>query len=151
MAVERFTRHEFELALPEARLVGYYGRELVYEVPTMHPRVVIRIHSSINVRTGRADETGENSIRMYLFHLDCDRSLGKGDGTEYTARVSGWERRLREKLAALQGRVRVCQTCNGPAVVRTVKKAGPNKGRGFWVCLDKCCWGGWADEQAGVL
>ncbi len=145
MAVELFTRQEFERALPGARLVGCHGHEYVYAVGTSHPRVSIRVHSSVNVRTGRADGTGENSIRMYLYLEDAGRSLGK-DGTEYTTRVKGWQARLGDKIAALRARVRKCPECGGVGIVRAVRKEGPNRGRRFWSCVDRGCWGGWVEK-----
>lgn len=109
MATERFTKEEFEKALPEHREtgaalwrpLGLVQGEYSYEVsvPNTNKRIVIR--SSVK-GNGRAASTGQDSIRHWVeyWYKDQWRPLSKGRKA-YTTRVPGWAERMRETLRKL--------------------------------------------------
>lgn len=150
MLIDRFSKSEFESALPADLWAsrGISGREFVYAVPVLGSRLndgelEIRIHSSVNVHSNVADGTGKNSIRIYLFSPKFDVSLGKAYG-KYITRIPGWQWRMLEQLRKLYGRgqeSRRC-ACGELSAVYTAKTA-KNKGRKFYKCIACGEWGGW--------
>ena len=158
MPIERFSQTKFESALPRDKAEnplwerrGIVGHEYTYSVPIINGTVKrgeleIRIHSSVSQRTGLADGTGENSIRLYLFSPKYNKSLGKTE-SRWITRIPGWQERLIKQLRELykrglkSSRCRKCGELQGVFTAKTAK----NKGRQFRVCLDDECkkWGGW--------
>jgi hypothetical protein len=118
MAIERFSREQFEAALPVRESTGdalWYSlgvvhREYTYAVcPSKYARIIVR--SSITW-DGVAEAVGQNSIRMYL--EAAVPVLARDKTTEvtswqpvqagpdaYTTRQKGWEERLRDKLRVM--------------------------------------------------
>lgn len=154
MGIDRFTKEEFEAALPkdhagnslwEPYTESLYSSELEYVLPVRRKDrdyIRIRVRSSIDPKDGIAKMTGKDSIRIWLEGGDQGedyvifRSLGKLK-QRYITRVSGWEHRLTEKLRELYvlgAKVKRCPVCGEWKVLRNVKKAGKNKGRVFAVC-----------------
>ncbi len=148
MAVDVFTRAEFEAALPKNKLTkdplwtysGIVDGEYTYFLPVGNPfqrTLGICIRSSVRGYGGDAVSaaSGEDSIRCWL-------SLG---GTpymnkikKYVTRVKGWEGRLTELLRLLYrlgNALRPCPTCGMLRKAFMVKKEGPNKGRFFQNCV----------------
>ena len=158
MPIEQFSKEQFETALPKDkngillwRYAGVVGHEHVYSIFITNGTVglgelEIRVHSSVNRHTGYADDTGENSIRLYLYSPKYNRSLGKTE-SRWITRVSGWDKRMIQQLRELysrglkSSRCRKCGELQGVFTAKTAK----NKGRQFRVCLDDECkkWGGW--------
>lgn len=154
MGIDRFTKEEFEAALPkdsgnrplwEAHTESIYSSELEYVIPVHRADgdfIRIRIRSSVDPTSGIAKDTGKDSIRIWLEGGDQGenyvifRSLGKPK-QRYITRVSGWQERLTEKLRELYvlgKKVNRCPVCREWKVLRNVKKEGGNKGRVFSVC-----------------
>jgi hypothetical protein len=106
--------------------------EIIYRFPTIYPNVHIRCHSTLIIGLNRADECGENSIRLYIMPDKLPPSKTKD---AYTNRKPGWDERLRGKLKELQGRIRGCSkpNCWRGAVIYT-SKGEKNKGRKFVKC-----------------
>jgi len=143
MTIERFTRAEFEAALPDHKDTGkpcwlyggVQGGEHVYLIPVKdHVNVMIR--SSVH-ENGVAAETGKDSIRAWLVDGHA-KPLGSKIQS-YVTRLPGWRQRLTKVLRELFGRgrtIRPCPTCDRPMGVFEVKKEGQNKGRLFMKCWD---------------
>jgi len=148
MAIDKFDIGRFEGALPTHNQTGqklwqYTGMdkgERVYVIPAGEfSRVVIR--SSID-ETGYAADTGKDSIRLWLqIKVNGDwKGIKKLD--TYTTRVSGWEKRMVDKMRELYGlgikvkrEVNGCDQCNSEKViVWFVKKEGPNFNRPMAKC-----------------
>jgi len=160
MAVERFSCADFEDALPRDKEGNSLweqretvGHEYTYAVPIINGTVLsgeleIRVHSSVNQRTGWSDGTGENSIRLYLYSPKYKKSLGKTE-SRWITRVSGWDKRMIKQLRELyarglkSSRCRKCGELQGVFTAKTSK----NKGRQFHICLNDDCkeWGGWIE------
>ena len=158
MAVERFSRADFEDALPRDKKGKNLwerretiGHEYTYAVPIINGTVKsgeleIRVHSSVSEWTGYADSLGENSIRLYLYSPKYKKSLGKTE-SRWITRVSGWDKRMIDQLRVLyarglkSSRCKKCGELQGAFTAKTAK----NKGRQFRVCLNDDCkeWGGW--------
>lgn len=104
MAIVRFTKEQFESALPNGvfKSEGIKFDEYTYtwEFSTRPIRMVVR--SSVD-STGYARLSGEDSIRVYLEQkvLGVWRPLGK-DKALWITRVPGWEARLTKTLKTLR-------------------------------------------------
>ena len=108
MAIEQFTKSQFEQALPKVAWTHVFTQgEWVYYIPVFrqtskdnvptNKRIVVR--SSVG-RDGYAAGTGSDSIRHWVEYQSKGRwwPLTK-DTKNYTTRVAGWEERL---IAALR-------------------------------------------------
>lgn len=142
MAIDRFTKQQFEAALPvrkETKEKLWYSRGLVageYEYGVrVSDGVHILIRSSVRA-DGLAGDTGEDSIRCFL--TDDTGSAISNKLSAYVTRVPGWADRLKGQLRQLwaMGRqvAKPCEACGKRRQVFVVKKAGPNKGRKFLRC-----------------
>lgn len=165
MPIDRFTKQRFEAALPLSKKtgeplwksLGFYDGEWSYFVPVGKVgRILIR--SSVG-DSGLADDTGEDSIRLWgqIRVIDADgrtvdwRSLPKVDA--YTTRVNGWEHRMLEKLRTLWDEVSKykspipsCPTCNNRQG-SWITKAGPNIGRPATKCYTCGTGFAWLDKE----
>lgn len=156
--IDRFSKEEFEQALPKEgnrqfwEYIGTCGHEYIYAIPVGSKKLrpddlQIRIHSSVNVATNIADDTGQNSIRCYLYSPKYDRPIGNSE-CDWVTRVSGWEGRMLKLLRLLYKRAlqsKRCPKCSG-FMVWFKAKTKKNKGRIFYKCQNPACaiWGGWA-------
>lgn len=111
MPIERFTKEQFEAALPLNTATGdplwTYGGfdkgEHIYylDVIATNKRLVIR--SSVD-RSGRAAETGADSIRLWIeYYYDKSGRWHplKKHQTRWTTREPGWAERMTDKLREL--------------------------------------------------
>lgn len=144
MTIVRFSKEEFELALPtNYHKAGLEQGEYTYTVPAgEYARVMVR--SSVS-QSGLARDTGEDSIRLWLEAADQKGiwvSLKNSeDLSTYTTRTLGWERRMGEKIGSLQleGRrlvqpIPICQDCGVAKRLYFTRKPGKNMGRPFAKC-----------------
>lgn len=149
MAVESFSKAEFEVALPMKRdgsgPAWVYGGlslgEHVYFLPLGSAEkplpAQILIRSSVD-QTGWSRATGEDSIRVYV----VDRNGKPLSGKEYrwTTRLPGWQQRMTDLIrfmAEMAVKIGSCPKCKTSLTrLNKVKKAGPNKGRWFLSCWD---------------
>jgi len=150
MTTERFTKKQFEDVLAEfckdheAAVIAerFTFEEYRYQMEISKisradgesNAVLIEIASSVG-RDGLADETGDNSIRLYLTDSG---GLPVGNKLQrWVTRVPGWEKRLTETLSKLYDigkMIRYCDKCGSLKKIFIVKKDGPNKGRLFMRC-----------------
>jgi len=141
MAIDRFTKEQFEAALPVRKDTGArlwelasQDREFVYR---MHigGDVYILIRSSVQM-DGFAADTACDSIRCWLGHIDGSPLGNKLQA--YVTRVKGWDVRLVDLLKRLwilgKKIVDPCTRCNVQKNVFLCKKEGANKGRHFVKC-----------------
>ena len=115
--IDVFGRDEFEQALPDGlwEYAGVDKGEHIYTISVFFPkngnrsesiqtnkRIIIR--SSIDVRTGKSGDVGQDSIRHWIEYSYKGKwfALGKGS-KEWTTRVPGWEKRLVSALRELYG------------------------------------------------
>ncbi len=143
MATERFTKAEFEAALPTNKNtgddlwtpVGLEENEYAYLLPVKQG-VAIKIRSSVR-SDGYAAGTGADSIRAWLVGGKL-QPLGS-KVISYTTRVTGWQDRMSNVLRELWKRgtqIENCPQCGRPMGIYQVKKDGPNKGRLFMKCWE---------------
>jgi len=150
MSTERFTVAEFEEVLNKAcqgdededytlelRKRGIQAGEYRYQIVahnTGHGLVFVEIASSIGP-SGIADDTGENSIRLWLTGED---GMPMGNKiSRWVTRVKNWQDRLfdqLDRLISMAQAIRWCDKCLSLEKVFIVKKEGPNKGRLFIKC-----------------
>lgn len=142
MPIDRFTKEEFEAALPvhqESGQVlwscrGCVGGEFVYDVSTAIPELVIRVRSSVGP-DGMAADSGEDSIRVWLCHTD---GTPWGSKTQrWVTRMPGWADRLKTLLreqykVVLLIKRHKCPTCGWPKLFKC--KTEKNMGRLFIAC-----------------
>lgn len=113
MSTERFSRQQFEAALPTDKNTneplwiynGFDRGEETYVVPIKNgsvKRVAILIRSSIKA-DGYAADTGEDSIRMWLVNSETEKPLAKKLDA-YTKRTPDWDKRMVEKIRKLYKR-----------------------------------------------
>ncbi len=141
MATERFTREQFEAALPVHKVsgvplwtaVGLQDGEYTYLV-SITPLVSIKIRSSVD-HTGFAATTGEDSIRLWLVDPKTAKPMGS-KLSKFVTRVHGWDRRLVAQLRELwqYGKAIAPCSCGVATRVFKVKAEGPNKGRFYVAC-----------------
>lgn len=145
MSIDRFTKAEFEAALPVIadghprageklwRETGLVENEFTYE---MEVSATGRIFIRSSVRPdGLAAETGADSIRCWLARPD-GTPLGNKIQS-HISRVTGWQGRMKEILRELWKRHVVagdCPRCGQAMGIWKVKKSGPNTGRLFAKC-----------------
>jgi hypothetical protein len=144
MAVETFSKVEFESALPKQanwQCLGLHKGEYCYLV-TITDDIFIYIRSSID-GSGYSADTGEDSIRAYLVDKDC-KPLGNKT-QRWIQRILGWETRLSDMLRKLWNRAYqagYCDKCNVPKVVNKVKdRKSKYYGKLFAICRQ--CNDGW--------
>ena len=157
MAVEIFTREQFDKALTEAWQIitgepttdivrlGIVGGEYVYRVIVSNEAgIAIDVRSSVGP-DGASAGTGEDSIRLVVRYSDGTGWRVRGKGPDaYTTRVKGWEQRLSLKLAGLYDALTpIRQRVPKGGQLCTVQKDGPNKGR-YFVRVDGA-FSGWLD------
>lgn len=146
MTTERFTKEEFEEVLLSATeedaleiiergfVLGEWRYQIVANDLGKHGKVYVEIASSIG-RDGKADPTGQNSIRLWLTD---EKGAPRGSKvSRWVTRVAGWNRRLTDQLDRLIGMaqaIRFCEKCNTVEKIFIVKKDGPNHGRLFLKC-----------------
>jgi hypothetical protein len=154
--IDRFTKQQFEDALPKHKAtgkplwksLGLEGGEYAYTLE-IKPGVEIRVRSSVR-SDGQAALVAEDSIRIWLAGPDGS-SLGSKDQRHIT-RVNGWQSRLTDGLRRLWLRgkeLTPCPVCNSHTLAMKVVKEGPNKGRFFQMCANEKCehrWVKWLDE-----
>lgn len=141
---ERFTKGEFEEALPKHKVTGEelwqelgdISGEYCYLLP-VRAHVAMMIRSSVTTLEGVAAGTALNSIRVWLVDAETLEPLGHKMYKNYTTRVPGWEARLNDLLRDLWPlalRLAKPCRCGGKLSIFKVKKDGPNKGRPFLTC-----------------
>lgn len=150
MAIDRFSRQEFEEALADilnskgnsipVEALGLVQNEYTYWLG-VSPFALIEIRSSVD-GSGIAADTGKDSIRLIIRAQDSNgnfHAIGKGPDS-YTTRIPGWKARLAEKLRYTWGRAakikRMPDQC--PKCSRTLRtflsRSGKNPGRPFASC-----------------
>lgn len=153
MAIDRFTREQFEAVLPVSKKasiapmipapivtklwtpLGLQDGEYTYKLPVTNTPFAIIIRSSVD-STGVAGKAGEDSIRCWIV-LSADGRPWGSKLAKYVTRVPGWQERL---LATLRGlwkmclAIERCPNCKEWMKVFKVKKKGPNRGRVFIKC-----------------
>ena len=143
MAIDKFSKLEFEIALPHHKEtgkplcteLGLINGEFCYALP-IDDATGVMIRSSIDA-SGFAADTGEDSIRLWVCDVNGKPLMGKEQA--YTTRVKGWDKRLTKQLRELWKLghyVRVRPACNVERPkLRTCKKGKPeNIGKRFAVC-----------------
>lgn len=153
MAVEIFTKEQFEAALPMRKdgtgkaweYAGSCGGEHTYILPLPNG-LGVKIHSSVGMN-GLSGDTGENSIRIYLIDLETNKPAGSKI-SKWTTRVAGWQNRMMDEVRALARlgiKVSKCPVCGKNKKVFKVSKVGPNCGRLFITCDTECNQFEWID------
>src|SRR5574340_137725 len=96
MTTEKFSLNEFVESLPDkAEHLGLISGEHCFRIKVADDRFIL-IRSSIGFDE-LARDTGSDSIRLIL--VDSDNTPAGSKIGEYTTRVSGWQKRMSEKIA----------------------------------------------------
>jgi hypothetical protein len=148
MAIDHFTREQFEAALPPNlyQCMGVVNGEWTYFMSvTRNLANLSTVSISIRSSVGPDDQSaavGEDSIRLWLIDMSGKPVAGKL--TKYITRVKGWEKRMVTQLRTLYKiglSLKPCPTCGELRHAFTAGKgkdsmAKPeNVGRLF----QKCC------------
>lgn len=140
--IQRFTRAEFEAALPKIKntsqplwsLIGLIDGEHCYAVP-VRPGVIIFVRSSIR-SDGLAADVAADSIRCWLASGPDGKALSSKNA-RWITRVNGWEARLTSTLRVLWrlgSKLEICPTC-GDMMHALKSKSEANTGRWYRKCL----------------
>jgi ssDNA-binding Zn-finger/Zn-ribbon topoisomerase 1 len=127
--IDRFTKREFEDALPKDKDSGEnlweYFRfdkgEHTYIVP-VNENVAVMIRSSVNM-DGVAAESGADSIRLYLMDVESEQPLAKKVDA-WTQRTVGWQDRMIDKIRTLYKKGLQMVTCPKCGKGRMVERDG---------------------------
>lgn len=142
--IDRFTREQFEAALPKTVEVAHLGLqkgEYSYLLPVTGTPFGIMVRSSVD-STGVTRAVGKDSIRCWIVRVD---GVWKGHPwgsklSQYVTRVAGWQERMLHTLRELWKMclaIERCPMCGEWMKVFRVKKEGLNKGRTFIKCVGK--------------
>lgn len=111
---ERFTKEQFEAALPKNSKTGaplfvhdgYVGQETYRWTFAHYPRLSILVLSTIDQHTGMARPTDKDSIRVLLQYRttvsDAWGNVALGRRSCYITRQPGWANRLQEMIKMLR-------------------------------------------------
>ena len=139
MTIERFTRFEFERVLDKI-----FGRDS-WETAATYGEIKyagwigggkkVQVMSSINPITEIADDTGENSIRVWVTDNKKQPLMPKIN--HWTTRLPGWQERLESQVQLLKNtaeKLEWCKVCNDFEHLWKVKKHNENRGKLFARC-----------------
>lgn len=106
--VERFSKEQFEAALPFCKTtgvplwlpLGLIDGEYSYTIPVTDTNKRIIIRSSIGP-SGIAADTGEDSIRLWVEYHYKDRWYPLAKRSRWVTRIPNWEGRITDKLREL--------------------------------------------------
>lgn len=108
MSFVTIKRHEFEEALSEMPFEYmditdqlHRVREVVYQLSTDKPSQVIRIYSSIDVRTNQTRDIGNDAIRIVPFNLTNNKPTGKTKRVNRTEGATTVYQRIRKRIDAI--------------------------------------------------
>lgn len=147
--IERFTKEQFEAALPKSGRFPIIPLEIVngeYCWKMIVGEVGIIIRSSIDSSRISA-RTGEDSIRVYLVDKQ-GRPLGSKI-TKWTTRKPGWQERLADLLRQFVKMILASGADKGGVTIFKCKKEGANKGRFFYKVGES--FGGWITNSKGEI
>ena len=145
MAIDHFTKEQFEAALPNHKVTGQplwqeaglQSGEWCYKLPVTD-RIYILIRSSVH-QAGYSADTGMDSIRFWP--IDEFTELPAGSKTlRWVDRKPNWQERLTSNLRLLYGLIKQagnCPTCGEPMYVYKAKQ-GKRKGDFFAKCSIGC-------------
>jgi len=147
MAIDTFTKAEFEKALPVRTdngqptwtSLGLFEGEFSYLVPVT-AGAAIMIRSSIG-ESGVSAGTGKNSIRLWLVDPITYKPVGSKLNA-FTNRTPGWQTRVTEQMRSLWRLAKLVKpcSCGGTVGIYRVKKTtSPLKGRIFVGCSNFGC------------
>ena len=145
MAVEQFTKEQFEASLPKLpsgrSVFTYYGPvqkehcyiwQIGYEKDN-RGKLRILLRSSIKYDSNLSGDSGKDSIRLIIeqFHEGQWIPIGKG-ADAYTNRLPVWQKRLRKKIKYLYYKLRpIDQSFGDGTRVFVVRTNTENRGRLF--------------------
>ncbi|MFH1863729.1 MAG: hypothetical protein ABIJ85_02335, partial [bacterium] len=80
MSFVTLTKEQFEAILPKDFEVVDDGRakEIIYQFKSQNPNVVVRLYSTVDIRTGQTRDIGQDAIRIVFWDLKNDHPVGKG-------------------------------------------------------------------------
>jgi hypothetical protein len=143
---ERFSRQEFEDALPKHKVTGallwqaggmLMGEYVYYISVTTHAQIMIR--SSVD-STGYAASTGNDSIRLWLVDPRNDSPVAS-KLSHHVTRVRGWQTRLTNQLRILYRLAHLVRPCTCGELIRVGKSTKNNEHKGwlFASCGNRTC------------
>ena len=99
-----------------------HAKEKIYDHPFVTKSgddMLIRVYSSIDVRTGKSRESGNDAIRVVLMWKDGSEWRPVGS-SKRVHRIETWRKNLRKRLSnwrdMVEGR---CEECGAPMKVRS--------------------------------
>lgn len=116
-----FTKEEFELGLQDIcqrnnmtgfvdvtdRLIkgGKNILERVYMIPTINPSTFLVIYSTVDVRTGRVRESGEDAVRVFLQWKKIGEPKPRKKKLKSHPRIETLFKNLEKTLVEQQGKI----------------------------------------------
>jgi hypothetical protein len=153
MATVRFTKQEFEDALPRRKstdsplwsLVGVVGNEYQYRIDFDDPNGChLIVRSSINPTNDMADDSGEDSIRVFLMDSNGDFLTAKNASVQrWVTRQENWKNRLYGVFAAYRKLRHLggdCPVCGKPNKLFKIKKRTSMNWGDYYFCCSSGKW-----------
>lgn len=116
-----FSKEKFEEELPQGfkRKTISSTKEYVYDF-SLSENFVIRIHSSVDRRNDMSRKSGDDAIRVSLYHLSSDSIIGYDSRTHRILDENGnprWPKNMRKKIEKLKSEwkdhIYDCPECDG--------------------------------------
>lgn len=132
---KKFDKEEFEECLEGTSLIfkekDYdWTGELVYEAYSENETFILRVYSSLDKKTGKAREKGDDAIRIVVLHNETERPVLK---EKRTNRIQTWCMNLGKKINKVIDKKKdltFCEECGNLMVIRKNKQSGDK----FWGC-----------------
>lgn len=99
--------------------------EYIYSIPTNVPHIIVKVFSSIDIRTNFSREYGSDALRAILFNTKINRPISHPHKS-HIKRMKNWRLYLKSAITELKNKVefynRTCPKCGNPLVHRISKK-----------------------------
>lgn len=98
--------------------------EYIYLIPTTIPNIIVKVFSSIDIRTNVSREYGSDALRVILYNAKINRPISHPHKS-HIKRMKNWRLYLKSAITELRNKMefynRTCPKCGNPLVHRISK------------------------------
>ncbi len=99
--------------------------EYIYLIPTTIPNIIVKVFSSIDIRTNTSREYGSDALRVILYNTKINRPISH-PRKSHIKRMKNWRLYLKSAITESKNKVefynRTCPKCGNPLVHRISKR-----------------------------